>query len=438
MALWSQLSSKDQYHWLYKKSSRQSHVKVQNKSLLNVMQRLDSVQSTFPGSTGEVTSYKEGYWYDSNNRSIGYYSLQWNDVNMAMDTNYKEIYSYDGNGRIQEIQTWNFDGSSIYLFSRNQMTYDNLNNITVNFEDLWDDVANSWFPNQQISYTYNAQNSVTQELMQSWDSNLQQWQDISRTTNTYEGNVLTVSISEYFDTGLGSWIPMSQNLFSYSPEGLMIEDEFQFYDEVSTSWAPSNLVTYTYNSSNQLESMLYSSYDDVLLSYYPMDQTNYIHDNYGNVVQEVSIDPNDPFNPFFRQNYVFDNAFAYSDLILPYYIVQEIPDFFTHKLLNLNVESWDGVQWNVESNADLFYSQQVVSVISEALQSHEIIIYPNPASSQLTIKTSGSNLPAMLFDSNGSCIQRQKISGIEQVDISTLSSGVYHWLINGKVYTFVK
>jgi len=408
------------------------------KSAMNVFQRLDSIHSSSPGTAGNEVIYMEGYDYDSNNRSMGYFSLELNSANQMMDTTYRELYVYDANGRIQELKVWNFDGTSFSLSSKSLYTYDNNGNITLNTGYLWDNVMGVWTENQQVISTYDAQNQLTQETTQMWDMALLQWVNMSRVSNVYGTNGIVSYLSEYFDSASGVWMPMSQSVYTYNLQGWLISENNQYYDDVLGTWTSNGLLEYTYNGSGQQESVISSYYDSSLEIYIPASQVNYVYDAAGNNVQQISVDPSDPFNPFYRQNFTFDNNFSFADLILPHYLVQDIPEYFTHKLMNLNMETWDGSQWVLESSADLFYSQQTVNGVIDYSTDREIVLYPNPAVSQLVIKTNGVNLPAVLIDSKGSCIQRQNITGTEQVDVSSLSSGVYHWIINGKSYTFVK
>jgi hypothetical protein len=438
MVIWAQPHSLWKVSQGHKMKSPGLSMNASNKSLMNIMQRLDSVHSVNSDGAGGLVPYTEAYWYDANQVCTGYYSLEWNDVTMMQDTSYKETYLYDANGYIQLLTAWTNNGVSFDLLSRYQMSYDASGNVILQLYDLWDNVSMTWLPNQKVSSTYNVQNQLTQELTQIWDANLQQWLDNARLTNTYGANGVTLTLSEYFDTNSSSWTPVSQTLFTYNASGLLASEEYQYYDSSIFTWIPSNMVNYSYNAAGQTETISGAYYDATSQLFVPSDQTNFIYDSAGNNIQQVSVDPNDPFNPFYRQNFVFDNTYAYSDLILPDYLVQEVPEYFTHKLLNLSVESWDGVQWIQESNADLFYSQQSVNEVSEGVVRHDVILYPNPVVSQLTIKTNGVNQPAILVDAQGRCIKRQNISGTEQVDVSNLSNGVYHWIINGKTYTFVK
>ncbi len=411
-----------------------SQMGVNKNTMSNIMQRLDSVHNTM----GSDVIYSEGYWYDVNQVSFGYYSMEWNAGTNAMDTTYRELYVYDANGRIQELEVWNFDGNSFSLFSKSLNTYDNNGNMTLSTEYLWDNTMGIWTENQQVVSIYDAQNQLTQETTQMWDMALLQWVDMSRVSNVYGANGIVSFLSEYFESSSSVWVPMSQSVFTYNLQGWLSSENNQYYDDVSEIWISNGLLEYTYNGSGQQESVISSYYDPSLEIYIPASQLNYVYDAAGNNVQQISVDPSDPFNPIYRQNFIFDNNFSFSDLILPHYLVQDIPEYFTHKLLNLNTETWDGVQWVPESSADLFYSQQTVSGVIDYSTDREVVLYPNPVVSQLVIKTNGINLPAILIDSKGSCIQRQNITGTEQVDVSALSSGVYHWIINGKSYSFVK
>jgi Secretion system C-terminal sorting domain len=438
MVIWAQPHSLWKVSQGHKMKSPGLSMNASNKSLMNIMQRLDSVHSVNSDGAGGLVPYTEAYWYDANQVCTGYYSLEWNDVTMMMDSSYKETYLYDANGHIQLLTTWFNNGASFDLFSQDQMTYDASGNVILKMDDLWDNVSMTWLPNQKVSSTYNAQNQLTQELIQFWDANLQQWINNERISYSYGLSGLMIKLTEFFDANLNSWTPMTQRLFAYNASGLLASEEKQDYDLSTISWVTDVLTNYTYNVAGQMEIIEYVQYDVSSQSFSAFEQTNFIYDAAGNNIQQVTIDPNDPLNPYYRQNFVFDNTYAYSDLILPNYLVQEVPEYFTHKLLNLSVESWDGVQWIQESNADLFYSQQTVNEVSEGVVRHDVILYPNPVVSQLTIKTNGVNQPAILVDAQGRCIKRQNISGTEQVDVSNLSNGVYHWIINGKTYTFVK
>jgi hypothetical protein len=438
MVIWAQSHSFGKVNHGHQMKPFRGCTHVSYKSLMNIMQRLDSVHSVNSIGSGVPIPYVEAYWYDANQICTGYYSLEWNDLTMMMDTSYKETYLYDANGNIQQLTIWSNNGTSFDLFWRDQMTYDASGNVILRINDLWDNVSMTWLSNQKVSSTYNAQNQLTQEITQIWDANLQQWLDNVRLTQTYGPNGMTISLSEYFDTNMSAWTPVSQSLFTYNTSGLLASQEYQYYDSSILTWMPSNLTEYTYNTAGQTETMSSAYYDPSLQVFVPSDQTNFTYDSAGNNIQQITVDPNDPFNPLYRQNFVFDNAYSFSDLILPDYVVQDVPEYFTHQLLNLSVESWDGVQWIEESNADLFYSQQTVSGVSEANAYHEVMLYPNPVVSQLTIKTNGINQPAILMDAQGRCIKRQNISGTEQIDVSHLSSGVYHWIIDGQSYTFVK
>ncbi len=411
-----------------------SQMGVNKNTMSNIMQRLDSVHNTM----GSDVIYSEGYWYDVNQVSLGYYSMEWNAGTNAMDTTSKEMYSYNANNQIQQILVWNFDGAALSLFSRTQMSYDANGNVTQETEDLWDMNINNWSPNQQVQRTFNGQDQAITEITQYWDFGNNQWVDGTRITNSYSTSGIVNSLSEYYDATANTWIPSSQTQYTYSPEGWLVMDVSQYFDDVMGIWVPNAMVEYTYTSSGQQESALSSYYDTGFEVFTPISLVNFIYDGAGNNIQQVVTDPNDPFNPQYRQNFVYDNTYAYGDLILPYYVIQDIPEYFTHKLLNLSIETWDGVQWVLENNADLFYSQQTVIGISENTDRHEVMLFPNPAVSHLTIKTNGVNQSALLLDAQGRCIQRQNITGTEQVDISHLSNGVYHWIINGKSYTFVK
>jgi len=65
------------------------------------------------------------------------------------------------------------------------------------------------------------------------------------------------------------------------------------------------------------------------------------------------------------------------------------------------------------------------------IKNEEVVIYPNPVVSTITIKGAGSKL-IRVYDINGKVVMVQNIlNDIENLDLSTLSKGIYYAQING-------
>ena len=414
---------------------------AQWRTVQNTMQRLDSVHSFVndPVNGMATLSYKEGYWYDQSNRCVGYFSLEWNTVSQTMDSSYKEMYAFDANDRIVEITTYMSDGTTLYQDTKISNTYDALGNLTQTLEEAWDFTSNGWMNNVLTSSTYDTNGGLTQEVHSLWDVGLQQWIYNFRITNTYSNGSITFSLNEFFDVAQNAWVGNTQTTYLYDGSGLLLSEESQYFDAaVTLSWIPGTLIEYSYNANGQKDVVTSSYYDVAMGTYTPNSLTNYVYDAEGNMVQEINLDTMDPFNPYYRQNFTFDNTYTFSDLILPNFLVEEVPDYFTHKLDQLSIDMWDGTEWLNENSAMLYYSAQSVVGVNEMEEKTPVLLYPNPVRNQMMIQFKGSNQIALLYNASGKCLSKQTILGNTVVEIGHLPAGMYAWVINGQAYSFIK
>lgn len=77
-----------------------------------------------------------------------------------------------------------------------------------------------------------------------------------------------------------------------------------------------------------------------------------------------------------------------------------------------------------------FVEPLAVSINENLLNLHNFI-YPNPATSKITVFVSGTELLS-LYNSTGSLVLKQNVSGTQEIDIENLRSGFYYYTLGGK------
>ena len=68
-----------------------------------------------------------------------------------------------------------------------------------------------------------------------------------------------------------------------------------------------------------------------------------------------------------------------------------------------------------------------------------ILIYPNPTSDKLYFSSpSEQNVLVAIYSLNGQLLKREQVSTSENLDVSSLSKGIYIIKVNDQIYKFSK
>jgi hypothetical protein len=59
------------------------------------------------------------------------------------------------------------------------------------------------------------------------------------------------------------------------------------------------------------------------------------------------------------------------------------------------------------------------------------VIFPNPTKGKITVESEGSK-NFLIYDSNGILILSESVSGIQEVDLEKLKSGIYFYNLGSK------
>ena len=320
--------------------------------------------------------------YDANGTLL-YYLLQKGDDISGWTDSYRYNYTYDVVGHELSYleEKWNgtmwvmqWSVNRVYDANGNLMStagtgfryllnYDAQNLLlTKTYQER---VNSNWVDKTRYDYTY-LPNSTT-ETTYNWTNNA--WIESSRSTDTFDanGNLIQNLYEQWNGT---AWVNSLLELHSYDVNGNILHDLTQGWN--GTDWENNFLTDYTYNAENNL--------------------TYWIAWNYVNGSWEGS---SRQFNGYDDENH----------------------------FISAKTEFSDGTSWFLISYGDFYYSD-FVSTHTPAPA--EFKIFPNPASTSVTLKSEGLR-HAKIFDQQGRLVGSQSLQGQTQetLQLGNLSPGNY-------------
>ena len=271
-----------------------------------------------------------------------------------------------------------------------------------------------------------------------WDENSSQWVyvDSGEFSSDLHGNLILVN-----DMINGSY----KYDYTYDDAERIISKKIYVWSEEDELWSSIGKYEYQYSEYSIIERNYSVTYPGEI--YELVGSMEYVFDAYGNFVEELFASMEYGFDAFGnpvvelrtkeRNEYTYNNSFAFGDLVLPnvffesefdnliyseYYLPFAV---FNHMLIESNYYySYDGT-WDLEEKHHLYYSEfQSVSGANDKFV-EKVKIYPNPATDFIYIDTS---LPAAVEILNMQGSQLMKIiasSAKTKIDLSSIPPGVY-------------
>ncbi len=139
-----------------------------------------------------------------------------------------------------------------------------------------------------------------------------------------------------------------------------------------------------------------------------------------------------------KSEYIYDNSSEYEDLYLPYYShdfsadrylgwFNNIWNFFLNYKINEKINyNYSSGQWQLYNRIKYYYSDQTVTGVEE-LPEKEIRIFPNPATTHITIDFDGIQGPVILelFNGQGQSVMKKSVSSGNSLSVGYLPRGLY-------------
>jgi hypothetical protein len=131
-------------------------------------------------------------------------------------------------------------------------------------------------------------------------------------------------------------------------------------------------------------------------------------------------------------DYTYNTDFSFDDLLLQANTSMIQP---CYSMLISREQDGDARQHGI---TEYYYSQVMVENDAPLIESNDLAIFPNPASSTVSVRLPEGLLSAdfYLFDIQGRCIIETSIQTESQISISELSNGLYFYKVIVGVDTF--
>jgi hypothetical protein len=312
------------------------------------------------------------FTYDENYRRTSSLYQNWNGSYWENDIIYRRVYDNSGNITNYSSQFW--QGGNWINNNQTLYFYDENNHETRDTHQTWADTV--WINYFQRLLEYDENGNKTIVSNQEWGDN--DWYFTYRDVYTYnENNNNILRINQNWDNG--SWVDSGRSIMTYDENGDMVHSLFQVYSSVS-GWKDTSQGTYTYDAGHNETSYLDQGwYNDawvtIQLIYSTYDENNFMKSH--------------------------SNRIWWDDGVLIY---------------------------DADSTFNYFYT--VVGLNEVSINDQQVLVYPNPVTTQLTIElqevASSMYSDLYIYNLNGQLIFSGKISGhLNTVDVSFLPRGIY-------------
>ncbi len=376
------------------------------------------------GTNSPLISSKEEYAYNLQYNIFLKKKYNWNSFSQSWSNYSKNNLTYDSHDNLlnelslsastQGTNTvWNNSGNTIY-------TYDNNNNQTSSIYQYWNSQSNSWKTSSASTSTYNTNNLITQEIYQSassftaplvnafkytyaydifnnpllfqeyeWNSVTNAWDIVSKYNITASGNKITAYVGYDWDATTNSWINSVKGSMTYDASGNQTSQTEQSWNTVTNSWVNEYKSTYTYDANHNMLSSTDQNW------------------NTGTNVWENS-----------------------SQILYTY-------NSNNYETIQLQL-SWNasGNSWKNSHETDTYYNCHNVGLSEESLSGSSFVIYPNPAQSELTIKSEKEFTSVTILNINGQIVFESQ--NTHTLNISTLEKGIYFVQLQDKNKTVLQ
>lgn len=335
-------------------------------------------------------------------------------------------YTYNDNGLLTQLIEHEADPETGEMTPANRYNYyyDGENPLVyMNYD--WDTISNDWKHEDSTIFTYTG-GLMTQEDYFWYDETNSEWDHDFITYYYYTSSVLDSVIETQWNGS--SYDPNELIKYSYV-NGKIAEEIIQFHD--GDQWVNGYKTIYTWDG-EKLTEYLEMSYDQGLSQWINSSKYTYTWETNGNLNEEIDYEWNtdlEQWEEMTKLDPIYDNTVVRDDMVLPFQEGEEGNPllFFEHKVDTAVMYSQEQVKAWQEMAKMIFHYSEFVG-INETIQSKNLTfqVYPNPASTQITLKTNAENpVNAAIYDATGRVVKELVIVNSTNVNIQNLSQGVY-------------
>jgi hypothetical protein len=412
---------------------------------------------------GNATSIKTYYFNNTTKEFEGVdridYTYAADDVKLLIETSYtwnsttknwefanKTEVEYDSNGNLLDGSVYLMDDftKTLYLDKKVSFEYDKNNNEIQAMVFSLSSITKKLEPNTKTEYVVNEKGAVLQEThyVSHYDSNTSTYSLITsnRLTYTYhtDGRLKSL-LEENWDGPKELWVGVRKEINTFNEFDQNTNYVFNKWDTTTETWTPFYQNVFTYPSTtasagyNTFNMYLWDTTNNIWLHRKDAISTRDENGNWTKYMMmswrattDVNGNPDGIWDGYVNFEFTHDLNFT-SIQLLTFMSSNDHPN----KILTMPSYKWLNGNWVKKDEAVYYYSQQVLSAISETHKDVSII-FPNPAKDFITVKTDGNIINNLieLYNLQGSKVLSTVLTNGNKVNIEQLAKGAYIFKVN--------
>ncbi len=386
----------------------------------SVKQKLDSItlQSYYGGVWFDA--FKQTFNYDANGNNIS--SIEYETNGVTLDPSIKEEYVYNNQNQLTQYSdySWNLTNNNWDNSRRTDITYSP--NAYVSIIKTWNMATNSWNNINKYEYIKDSNNQDSLEIEYKWSNATNSWENESIIFYNYVNGLLVSQM--YLNWVVNGYVPANKSDYTYNANNKLVED--LGYNWNGNLWEMNEKQQRKYDANNMAISV-------VNFDYLTFSNTWNYYDSISYVNQAMNIDYferlkwiNNQWEKREKEDFTHDNTYDISSLILPndYTADDEILQYFTHMLTNLDLYDGDSANWVQSAKVQFHYSSININSIRN-IETQDISISPNPATNYFYINTASKITNIEIYDISGKKVKSLTLNESNKIDISELKNGLY-------------
>lgn len=337
-------------------------------------------------------------------------------------------FDYNGQGSINEVVElyYDFEFGTMEYDSKTVYRYDATGyHVIAEIDYEWLDAKGEWTISDSTYYTYN-DGLMVQEDYYWWDEVNQEWDHDYISMYFYNGDELVDSIVETVWNG-ADYDNSYKEVYLYAGGKFA---QYDTYDWETDSWVQDEKYTYTWDG-DKLSEILIQLNDPIVKELINSEKHTYTWQPNGNLNEEIDYEWDTDLSDWIESTKLdgtYDNMYAYEDLVLPFALEGEEsgnPDmFFAHKVDTVFFyEPVVTKEWTKIMRMNFYYSTFVG--LNDTPDSYsDVKVYPNPVRTELNIENEGA-AQIFILDVSGKVLSDKMIQERGRVDVSSLDAGIY-------------
>jgi len=308
---------------------------------------------------------------------------------------------------------------------------------------LFDKVENVWVKDAFVVFHYNIEDLLTEQTYSLWDDDIVDFEDnnpLLRRIFIYDQDGQLIELKSQTQNEIVNNVFGVSNIYTYNGSGSLISDSTYLWFYPEAQFRLLEVKKFIHNSEEKLTSIIQYDRDGIV-----SDSTSFIYDSdrlkfkhrivsvdssdydYPRTTRELNTYEHDPEvlaeNVYYGRNHFSGNIFDRSHY------------FENHMIKRVKKRALDQDLWwptlETTNDAKLYYSENTTMSSNQNNELNPSLIFPNPASEFIHVKTTRANTNLDLYNTQGCLVLSRNIEPDQKIRVSQLPAGLYFYALTG-------